>query len=298
MSLLSTRWRLCVMVTPALLFYVPFFVLPVALSAYYSLTSFSGSGGSKFVGLSNYTSLFHDTFFWISFRNTGIILAEALALLVPAAFSLALLMRDRHVPGAQAVRALIFAPVIIAPILVGLIFVFILDPNIGLINQALGALGIRGKPEWIGGTTLTPYAIGFVYIWQTMGFILTIFYAGLQMLPREVFEAATVDGARYRDQVRYITIPLLRDTFGICTVLIITGVFRIFELVYELTGGGPVHDSDVLASYMYYLTFTTFRYGYGMALAVVICVLSIGAFSLYLFAAARRRDKVRVFGDE
>jgi raffinose/stachyose/melibiose transport system permease protein len=171
MSLLSTRWRICVMVTPALLFYVPFFVLPVALSAYYSVTSFSGSGGSKFVGLSNYSSLFHDTFFWISFRNTGIILGEALALLVPAAFSLALLMRDRRVPGAQAVRALIFAPVIIAPILVGLIFVFILDPNIGLINQALGTLGIHDKPQWIGGTTLTPYAIGFVYIWQMMGFI-------------------------------------------------------------------------------------------------------------------------------
>jgi raffinose/stachyose/melibiose transport system permease protein len=286
------------MLAPALLFYLPFFVVPLGLSVYYSLTSFSGAGSSKFVGLSNYSTLFHDTFFWISFRNTGIILAEALVLLVPGAFFLALFLRDRRVRGAQAMRALIFAPVIIAPILVGLIFVFILDPNIGFINQALGRLGIHAKPQWIGGVSLTPYVVGLVYIWENIGFILTIFYAGLQMLPRDVFEAAQVDGASPRDQVRYITIPLLRETFGICTVLVITGVFRIFELVYELTGGGPVHDSDVLTSYMYYLTFTTFRYGYGMALAVVICALSIGVFGFYLFAASRRQRSFRGPGNE
>jgi raffinose/stachyose/melibiose transport system permease protein len=108
-----------------------------------------------------------------------------------------------------------------------------------------------------------------------VGFILTIFYAGLRMLPRDVMEASELDGASKWQQLRYVTVPMLQETFGICTVLVITGVFKIFELVYVLTGGGPVHLSDVLVSYMYYVTFQLQSYGYGMSLAVIVCVLGV-----------------------
>jgi raffinose/stachyose/melibiose transport system permease protein len=119
----------------------------------------------------------------------------------------------------------------------------------------------------------------------------TIFYAGLRMLPGEVFEASVIDGASTVQQIRYVTVPMLQETFGICTVLVITSVFRIFELVYELTGGGPIHLSDVLVTYMYYITFTSFEYGYGMAIAVVVCILSVVVFAGYLLFVRRTRNR-------
>ena len=212
--------------------------------------------------------------------------------LLPCAFLLAVLL-SQQIRGAGAMRALIFAPAIVAPILVGLIWVFILDPKIGLINAVLGAAGLP-QPEWIGGTTLTPYAVGFVFVWEQIGFMLTIFYAGLRLLDREVLEASALDSRNRWQELRHVVIPMLQESFGIVTLLIITGVLRIFELVYELTGGGPVHLSDVLVTYMYYLTFTLQQYGYGMALAVVICVLGVGGSILYLqLGRRRRREPVR-----
>lgn len=278
------------MIGPAAVFYLGYLILPVALSVYYSFTSYSGLGSPSGAGLSNYKSLAHDPLFWSSLRNTGIIFGIALLVMLPGAFLLAVLLSQR-IRGAAAMRALLFAPAIVAPILVGLIWVFILDPKIGLVNAVLAAVGIPARPQWIGGTTLTPYAVGFVFVWEQIGFMLTIFYAGVQLLDREVLEASALDCRNRWQELRYVIVPMLQETFGICTLLIITGVLRIFELVYELTGGGPVHLSDVLVTYMYYVTFTLQQYGYGMALAVVICVLGVAGSLLYLQLARRRRSE-------
>jgi len=159
---------------------------------------------------------------------------------------------------------------------------------VGLLNRLLGPIGI-GPIQWIGGNTLTPYAVSAVFIWSSVGFAMTIFYAGLQLLPTDVLEASNLDGASAWQRLRYVTIPMMRETFAIVTILLITNVFKIFELVYMLTGGGPVHRSETLVSYMYFVTFTNQRYGSGMAIAVVIFVL--GALtSLAYMAAARRRS--------
>jgi raffinose/stachyose/melibiose transport system permease protein len=206
---------------------------------------------------------------------------------VPASFGLALLLRQR-VRGAGAMRALVFGPAIIAPILVGLIWVFILDPRVGLLNRLLEPLGI-GPVQWIGGNTLTPYAVSLVFIWSSIGFAMTIFYAGLQLLPGDVMEAAMLDGASSWQRLRHVTIPMMQETFAIVTILLITNVFKIFELVYMLTGGGPVHRSETVVSYMYFVTFTNQRYGSGMAIAVVIFVLGALTSLAYLAAARRRR---------
>jgi raffinose/stachyose/melibiose transport system permease protein len=293
MQALSRNWQKAVMIGPAAIFYIAYLVLPVALSVYYSFTNYSGLGSPASAGVSNYTALAHDPIFWSSLRNTGIILGIALLVLLPCSFLLAVLLSQR-IPGAGGLRALLFAPAIVAPILVGLIWVFILDPKIGLINAVLAAVGIPARPEWIGGTTLTPYSVGFVFVWEQIGFVLTIFYAGIRMLDQQVLEASALDCRNRWQELRHVIIPMLQESFGIVTLLIITGVLRIFELVYELTGGGPVHLSDVLVTYMYYLTFSQQQYGYGMALAVVICVLGVGGSVLYLqFARRRRRESIR-----
>jgi raffinose/stachyose/melibiose transport system permease protein len=221
-------------------------------------------------------------------QNTIIILIVSLVILIPASFALALLLR-RRIAGGGTLRALVFGPAIIAPILVGLIWVFILDPKIGLLNRALASFG-AAPVQWIGGDTLTPYAVALVFIWSSIGFAMTIFYAGLQLLPADVIEASAIDGATGWQQLRHITVPMMRETFAIVTILMITNVFKIFELVYMLTGGGPVHASETLVSYMYFVTFTNQQYGYGMALAVIITILGAVVSVGYLALARGRKQ--------
>ncbi|HEY4267464.1 MAG TPA: sugar ABC transporter permease [Galbitalea sp.] len=291
MTWLSSRWKIAVMVIPALVFFTVFVVYPVGYSAYYSLTDFIGFGAAKFVGAANYANLFADPLFWTSLRNTVVILLISVLLLIPLSFLLALLLR-RPFRGARILRALVFAPGIIAPILVGLIWVFILDPKIGLVNQLLTRAGVTDPPTWIGGSTLGPISIALVFIWSTLGFAMTIFYAGLQLLPADVLEASSLDGAGSVKQAWNITIPLMKETFAITTVLVVTNVFKIFELVYQLTGGGPIHKSETLVSYMYYITFTSQQYGPGMAFAVIITLLGALVSVGYLILLRGRKDVV------
>lgn len=292
MTWLSSRWKIAIMVIPTLAFFTVFVVYPVGYSAYYSLTDFVGFGDPTFVGLANYTTLFSDPLFWVSLRNTVVVLLISVVVIMPASFGLALLMR-RPFRGARILRALVFAPGIIAPILVGLIWVFILDPRIGLVNQLLVRAGIDHPPTWIGGPTLGPISIALVFIWSTVGFAMTIFYAGLQLLPTEVIEASSLDGASAWQQTWNITIPMMRETFAITAVLVTTNVFKIFELVYQLTGGGPIHKSETLVSYMYYITFTSQQYGPGMAFAVVITVLGAIVSIGYLTLLRERQAVIR-----
>lgn len=287
MNWLTTRRSFTLMIAPALLLYTGYMVCPILYSVYYSFTSYDGVSPATFTGLDNYREMANDTVFTTSVQNTGIILGVAVTLLVPLAFLMAVLLSG-DVRGSAVLRPLVFAPAIVAPILVGLIWIFILDPEIGLLNAVLEAVGIAVQPQWIGGSTLSPYSIAFVYIWQQIGFIVTILYAAIRMLPRDVMEASTLDGASRFQQLRYITVPMLRQSFGICTALVVTGVFKIFELVYALTGGGPVHLSEVMVSYMYYVTFTTLQYSYGMALAVVVFVIGVLATVATLFGVKRR----------
>jgi raffinose/stachyose/melibiose transport system permease protein len=276
------------MVGPALILFSVFVVYPVVYSMGFSLTKFQGFGTPEFIGFKNYIALADDPFFWQSLQNTIVILVVSIVLLVPLSFGLALLLR-RRIPGGPALRALVFGPAIIAPILIGLIWVFILDPKIGLINRLLAGIGVP-PVQWIGGDILTPYAVSAVFIWSSIGFAMTIFYAGLQVLPEDVMEASSLDGATGWQQLRYVTVPMMRETFAIVAILLITNVFKIFELVYMLTGGGPVHRSDTLVSYMYFVTFTNQQYGSGMAIAVIVTVLSAIVSIGYLVLSRERKS--------
>lgn len=285
---LSTRWRIVLMLAPAVVIFTALILYPVGYSLYYSFTDFKGFGEPDFVGLENYAGLMQDPFFWRALQNTLIILVVSIIVLIPGSFGLALLLH-RRLPGAGVLRALVFAPAIIAPILVGLIWVFLLDPKLGILSKVLVALGAPDTLQLIGGDTLTPYSVALVFIWSSAGFAMTIFYAGLQMLPADVMEAAALDGATGWQRVRHITIPMMRETFAITSVLLITNVFKIFELVYVLTSGGPVHRSEVLVSYMYFVTFTNLQYGPGMALAVIVTLLGAIVSIGYLFLIRERK---------
>lgn len=276
------------LVVPTLVVYSVFIILPIGIAVWYSFTKYSGIGKATFVGLENYMRLFKDKVFWVSLKNTMIIFVLAFVLLLTISFLIALLLNNK-LKGTDFAKALIFSPAIIAPIIVGIIWVYILDPNVGIINSILDALHLDFlKQKWIGGETLSPYSIAFIYFWQQLGYLVTIFIAGLKMIPEEVLEAVKIDGASTMQKIRYVIIPMMRSTISTVAVLIITGVFKIFEIVQQTTGGGPNHLSETLVTYSYSTTFTSGNYGYGMSLATVTFVLSLIITGIYSFLTRER----------
>ena len=285
---LSKKRYICGLMLPTILVYCIFIILPILIAVRYSFTKYSGIGQPQFNGLSNYKRLFSDPIFWTSFKNTMIIFAVAFVLLLVGAFFIALLLNN-HLKWNDFAKSLIFSPAIVAPIIVGLIWVYILDPEIGLINGILGALGLDSwKQQWIGGNTLSPYSMAFIYFWQQLGYLVTIYIAGLKMIPEEVMEAVKLDGANGFQKLRYITVPLMKSTISSVAVLLITGIFKIFEIVQQTTGGGPNHASETLVTYSYSTTFSRGEYGYGMSLATVTFIISLIITGIYL---ALFRDK-------
>lgn len=282
MHWLSKKSTKIIMIMPAVILFTVFFLAPIFISVYYSFTDFSGIGAAKFIGFKNYQVLLKDKFFFIALKNTFIILIGITITILPLSFIVALLL-EKPFRGSGVVQSMIFAPNVIAPILVGLIWLFILDPKMGMINAILRSIGLSDyQQQWIGGKTLTPYSVAFVYLWQVLGFYTTINMAGLRSIPADIYEAAEIDGANYFQRIRKITIPMMKNTIVINTILIITGGFKIFETVKQLTNGGPNHMSDVLVTYMYDTTFTSSRYGYGMVVATVSFVLCLIFSIIYL----------------
>lgn len=291
MRWISKKKNMAIMMIPSFLVYVFFIIMPVLITIYYSFMKFTGVGESKFIGLKNYANLFRDPFFFTALKNTCIILVMSVIVLLPLSLLLALLL-EKPFRGNGLCKAMIFSPYVIAPILVGVLWVFILDPYMGLINALLRAIGLdKFALEWIGGKTLTPYSVTVVYMWQVLGLYTTVIIAGLKQIPSEIHEASQIDGAGKLQNVIYIVLPMLKETITIVVVLIITRSFMIFETVQQLTNGGPNHLSDVLTTYMYYTTFTSNRYGYGMSIATMTFVFAGICSIIYLRNAGSKLKK-------
>ena len=283
----KTRYKIGFLV-PTLLVYVVFIILPIFIAIGYSFTRYSGIGKARFIGLDNYKRLFHDQLFWKSLQNTAIIFVLASVLLLVLSFLLALLLNNK-LKFADTSKALVFSPAIIAPIIVGIIWVYILDPKIGVINNILRSIGAGSlAKQWIGGTVLSPYSMAIIYFWQQLGYLTTIFIAGLKMIPEEVLEAVKVDGANAVQRVFYVIIPMMRSSISTVIVLIITGIFKIFEIVQQTTGGGPNHMSETLDTYSYSMTFQSSEYGYGMSIATVTFLISLGITGIYFLFSKER----------
>lgn len=288
---LSKKKNIAGLLLPTLLIYTVFIIAPIFMAIYYSFTKYSGIGSPEFIGFTNYQRLFLDPIFWTSLKNTMIMLVVAFILLMIAAFLVALLLNN-NLKYSGICKALIFSPAIIAPIIVGIIWVYLLDPEIGVINAILDTLGLGSlRQQWIGGATLSPYSIALIYFWQQLGYIVTIYIAGLKMISEDIMEAAKIDGASAFQKVRFLTIPLMKAQISTVTVLIITGVFKIFEIVQQTTNGGPNHMSETLVTYSYSTTFTNSQYGYGMSLATITFLVSLIIVGIYSFMTNKKEEQ-------
>ena len=181
-------------------------------------------------------------------------------------------------------KVLLFAPNTIGGVIIGLMWRFILDPSTGLINLVLRRMGLDFLAlEWIGGRVLTPYSAGVISSWAGIGFSVIIWMAGLKAIPYEIYESSYIDGATSAQQMFYLTIPMVKNTFITLFILGVTGGLKVFETVYMLTGGGPVNYSQTMVSYIYTVSFVSNRQGYGTAMGVVEFMITLLITGTFLF---------------
>ena len=291
MHKLSTKRAFVFLLFPAAFLFFIYTVFPIGVAFYYSLTNYQGLGERSFIGFKNYQVLFNNRYFPAALRNNVQIMLLNTLFVIPFAFTIAMLI-NREFKGSTVFKTVFFTPGVISGIIAAIIWTFIFDPYIGVINSILRALGLEFMTvEWIGGRYLTPLSVSILGTWQGLGFNMLLILAGLNMIPNEIYQAAEVDGASRRQRMFLITIPNLKETFVICLVLLITGSLKTFETVYMLTGGGPNHVSETMVSLMYNQTFISHKYGYGMAMGVVMFFISLTMSVAVLVLSQKRIDE-------
>ncbi len=262
---------------PFMILYVVFLAFPILASFVLSFTSFglrdlANPIGAAFVGVDNYLALLSDETFWKSLFNTfyfvviGVPVTLAIGLVIATALNRGI-SRFR-----TAFRVGYYLPVITSIVAIAVVWRFLLNPDVGLINMLLGGLGITG-PAWLADPVFAMPSIIAMAVWRNLGFAMIVFLAGLQAIPSSLYEAAAIDGASSRQSFRYITIPMLRPTILFMTVITTIGYLQLFEEPFVMTGGGPLDSTLSVTMYMYQQGFTFFHQGYASAIAYVLFVI-------------------------
>lgn len=226
----------------------------------------------RWEGARNYWELTKDSFFLAAFRHTVVLIA-ATALLMNALGLAAAMVVNSRVRGSEFLRIAMFLPLGLSPIITAVIWQRMLGP-FGIVNEALGWFGIS-PVDFFGQPRMAFIALIAAYVWQYAGYNMLLYYAALQSLPTERVEAAAVDGASKWGQFCHVVLPYLRPVVAVVVVLNLIGGWKIFDIVYVLTGGGPNRATDVLATYLYEQSFTFSNVGYASAIATIIIGLAV-----------------------
>jgi ABC-type sugar transport system permease subunit len=263
-------------ILPALLIYAAVVLYPLLSMFYLSLFSWDGLSPDKtFIGLDNFRQLTSDPIFFITLRNAGIWIVFGVGLSLVIGLALALLVNQR-LRGTTFFRTIFFLPTTVSVIVVGQIWGWIYQGDVGVLNNYLGLLGLDNlKQAWLGDPTLAIYSAVVVALWSGVGFQMMVYLAGLQTIPGEILEAAQVDGATPWQRLRTVTLPLLLPQTVTLTILGIIGTLSQFTLVYVLTEGGPAYQSELPSVFVFTQAFTLSQQGYASAIAVVIFALSL-----------------------
>lgn len=275
------KYRLIIpFVLPGFLLYAVFVLWPYSQSFYVAMTDWGGFSPDKdFVGLANFRKLAGDDLFWNALKHN----AQMLVVLPVATISLALFFAallsggDRSVRGSDFYRIVFFFPQVMSAVILGILWGFIFHPSLGLLNGTLGAVGLESlQRPWLGDPDLVLWAIAAVVVWSAVGFYMVLFIAGMQSIPHDLYEAATLDGASRWSSFWGITLPLLRDHLQVALVFVGIGALDLFALVQVMAeGGGPSRAADVIARYMYDSAFKQSNFGYATAIGVVLLILTL-----------------------
>ena len=273
-------------VAPALVLIAVFFVLPVVASLLLSLTDFdiyavANRANLRLVGIDNYRRLFQDPLFWVALRNTALFVVVAGPLSIGLSLGAALLVASRAVRLRALFRTMFFLPVVTTLVAVAVVWRYIYHPRFGLLNYALGAVGV-GPIDWLGDPRFAMAAIILMAVWKNFGFNMVIFVAGLQSIPEVLYEAARVDGAGAGAQFRWVTVPMLAPTFVFVLVITMIGYFQLFAEPYVMTQGGPADSTLSVVLLMYTEGFRWWNMGYAAAIAFALFAIILGVTALQL----------------
>lgn len=271
---------------PWIVGFLSFTVYPVIASFYYSMNVYTTFGEPmQWVGFANYNELLgHDDLFWVSLYNTVYMVVLGVTFHISLAMLLALLL-NMKLRGVSIYRTIYYLPTIVPAVATSVLWMWVFNPEYGLINSALGQLGIHG-PGWLTDPVLAKPSIILMGIW-TIGGTLVIFLAGLQDIPEHLYDAALIDGAGTLQQVRYVTLPMLSPVIFFNVIIGIIGGFQIFTQAFIMTNGGPLDSTLFYAFYLYRNAFVYFKMPYASAMAWILFLIVI-ATTLLIFRTSAR----------
>jgi raffinose/stachyose/melibiose transport system permease protein len=262
---------------PALVIYSVVVVYPMVYSSYLSLFRWDGIAPTKvFVGLDNYGILLtQNDVFWIALKNNAIWLVAALLLPTSIGLGLAILLNSKF-RGSHIFRSIFYFPAVLSLAVVGLIWTWIYHPDLGLLNQLLGALGLKVlQRNWLSDPQIALYPVIIAATWNAVGLPMLLYLAGLQTIPEELHEAAKVEGAGPIQRFLYVTFPLLRETTLVVLAITAINALKAYDIIYAMTNGGPANRTQLLSTWMYFLTYNYNQVGLGTAIAVILFSLTL-----------------------
>lgn len=272
---------------PALALFGLFVLLPLLSSFYYAFTSWSGYSDPEWVGFANFRRALADPVHIASYLHVTLYILGTLVLEVSFGLAMAVLLNsDRQ--GFPIMRGLFFSPMVLSMTAAGVLFAFVLDYRLGLLNSVLRGMGLKDWAlPWLSQSSTALVAIMFVSGWKFAGFYMIIFFAALRRIPHSIHEAATLDGSGPLRQFFTITLPLLRHQMMTCILLAVTGGFAGFDLFFTMTNGGPFNATEVPATWIIRQGFDNNQLGYATAMTVILAVVVLIVSLVYLWFAER-----------
>ncbi|HEY6570796.1 MAG TPA: sugar ABC transporter permease [Candidatus Limnocylindrales bacterium] len=271
----SKSLTIALFLLPALALYVLFVLIPIVQAGHYSLYKWNGLQPlTDFIGLKNYETALSSAPFRAAIGNNVLIIVLSLAIQIP--FSLALaVMLNRRFPGRAVFRLLFFLPYVLSEAVTGIVFRLLLQPD-AFVDSAMSTVGLGALvQDWFGDTNVVMITMFVIISWKYFGFHMILMLAGLQGIPKELEEAALIDGADKRQAFRHVTLPLLGPTIRVSVFLSMIGALQLFDMIWVMTAGGPLNASNTMAISMFKAGFKGTQMGYGSALAVILFLFSL-----------------------
>lgn len=269
-SVFSNKTAIAIFVLPTILVFCTIVLVPIFVSSYYSLLDWNGIGKGTFVGFDNFVEMFMDSRALNSMINSLLFAAASIFIQLPISLVLALVLAS-SVKGEGFYRTVYFVPVLISTVVIAQLWSKIYNADYGLLNSLLESVGLSHiAQDWLGQKKTALIASFIPTLWQYVGYHMLLMYAGAKSISQDIFEAAKIDGASRVRTAFLITIPLMKPILKVCLVFSVIGAFKVFDLIYVLTGGGPFFTTEVPSTLMYTTIFDTYRYGYGSAISVFI----------------------------
>lgn len=290
-KLLGDKKIICLFILPAMAFFLAIVLIPIGISFYYSLLDWDGISTGLFVGLDNYTKLFVNNIdgFLPSVGNSIVLVLLSTFVQLPIALFLALILAS-GVRGESFYRTAYFVPVVLSTVVIGQLWTKIYQPDYGLLNTLLQMLGLESLTgQWLADTKTALLCTFVPSVWQYIGYHMLLFYGGIKAISEEIFESSKIDGASPLQTALHITVPLLKSTMKTCVIFAVIGSLKVFDIVYIMTKGGPMHASEVPSTLMYRTIFMKNQYGYGSTMSVFI-VLSCMLFTFLIQRAFRKEN--------